>query len=238
MGCRKSKNVEPTTGEVSQTTTANDQVKALAGKLKAEVEKEYGKELETFEAVSFRQQAVAGKLYFIKVNVGDEYIHLRVYDPIPKESEKAAASASSDQKTESAEEKKEESSEEKGESSEENGEGSEEKKEETDGNADSSEEAKGAETQTTEEKSTAKLEGLQKGKKLEDDIAEFETTEEPSEEKEEVPEEPKEEPKEEEPKEEAPKEEEPKEEPKEEGGSSLISMVKSGASDVAGGLGF
>lgn len=33
MGCRESKNKEPTSGELSQTTTADDQVKALVSKV-------------------------------------------------------------------------------------------------------------------------------------------------------------------------------------------------------------
>lgn len=33
MGCRESKNKEPTTGELSQTTTADDQVKAIVSKV-------------------------------------------------------------------------------------------------------------------------------------------------------------------------------------------------------------
>uniref|UniRef100_A0A8W8J2X8 Uncharacterized protein n=1 Tax=Magallana gigas TaxID=29159 RepID=A0A8W8J2X8_MAGGI len=268
MGCRESKNKEPTTGELSQTTTADDQVKALISKVKADVEAEYGKEFTTFEPVSFRKQAVAQNVYYVKIDLGGEYAHIKVNDTVPKECEKAATSKASPEKK--SEEKKEEDnsktdekgegSEEKGEGSEEKGEGSEEKGEGSEDAKDGSEEKETKSTEevavveeTSEEKPTATLAAVQKGKKLNDEIVEFETSEEASEEEEEVTEEPKEEvkeeepkeeevkeePKEEEPKEEEPKEEEPKkeedkEEEKEEGDSSLLSTVKSEASDALG----
>ncbi|XP_062598467.1 protein TonB-like [Saccostrea cucullata] len=209
MGCNQSKNQEPTTGELSQTTVPCEEIKALAEKFKADVEKELGKELDTFDAVSFRKQVVAANVYFIKVKVGDDYAHIRIYDPIPKASDKTAS--------------------EKGEGSEESkGEDSEEKTETATETPGSSKEE--------EQKPTAKFEGVQKGKTLEDDIVEFQEPS-PCEEVqaavEEAPEPPKEEPEKEEPKEE-PKEEEPKkEEPesKEEGGG-LLDTVKAGASSV------
>lgn len=37
--------------------------------MKADVEAEYGKEFTTFEPVSFRQQAVALNVYYVKVRV-------------------------------------------------------------------------------------------------------------------------------------------------------------------------
>ncbi|XP_061176135.1 probable serine/threonine-protein kinase kinX [Saccostrea echinata] len=236
MGCNKSKNQEPTTGELSQTNVPNEEVKALAEKFKADVEKEFGTELDTFEAVSFRKQVVAANLYFIKVKVGDEYAHIRIYDPIPKPSDKAVVT-SSEEKTEPTDEKsaeeKGESSDEKGEGSEEKGEGSEETKDEgsEEKKEDSTKEDAGSseETVAEEQKPTAKFEGIQKGKTLEDDIVEFEEPspcEEVQEAVEEAPEPPKEEPKEEEPKEE-PKEEEPKEE-----GGGILDTIKAGASSA------
>lgn len=254
MGCRESKNKEPTTGELSQTTTADDRVKALVSKVKADVEAEYGKEFTTFEPVSFRKQAVALNVYYVKIDLGGEYAHIKVCDTVPKECEKAATSKASPEKK--TEEKKEENNkaEEKGEGSEEKGEGSEEKGEGSEDAKDGSEEketkfTEGEEVAVVEEKKTATLAAVQKGKKLNDEIVEFETSEEASEEEEEVTEEPKEEVKEEEPKEEEVKEEEPKEEEqkeeepkkeedkeeeKEEGDSSLISTIKSEASDALG----
>ncbi|XP_052710165.1 uncharacterized protein LOC128184643 isoform X2 [Crassostrea angulata] len=254
MGCRESKNKEPTTGELSQTTTADDQVKALVSKVKADVEAQYGKEFTTFEPVSFRKQAVAQNVYYVKIDLGGEYAHIKVCDTVPKECEKAATSKASPEKK--SEEKKEEDNsktEEKGEGSEEKGEGSEDAKDGSEEKETKSTEEVAVVKETSEEKPTATLTAVQKGKKLNDEIVEFETSEEASEEEEEVTEEPKEEvkeeepkeeevkeePKEEEPKEEEPKEEEPKkeedkEEEKEEGDSSLLSTLKSEASDALG----
>ncbi|XP_062600302.1 uncharacterized protein LOC134261934 [Saccostrea cucullata] len=241
MGCNQSKNQEPTTGELSQTNVPCEEIKALAEKFKANVEKELGRELDTFDAVSFRKQVVAANVYFIKVKVGDEYAHIRIYDPIPKASDKAAAT-STEEKTAPTDEQTASG---KGEGSEE-GEG-EDSEETTEGSTDA---GSSKETAAEEQKPTAKFEGVQKGKTLEDDIVEFqepspceevqaaveEAPEPPTEEPEK--EEPKQEPKEEEPEKEEPKqelkEEEPKkEEPesKEEGGG-LLDTVKAGASSV------
>lgn len=41
MGCRESKNKEPTTGELSQTTTADDRVKALVSKVNLDLQRTF-----------------------------------------------------------------------------------------------------------------------------------------------------------------------------------------------------
>lgn len=213
---------------------------------------------EHYELIVYSMSAPS---FFLQIDLGGEYAHIKVCDTVPKECEKAATSKASPEKK--SEEKKEEDNsktEEKGEGSEEKGEGSEEKGEGSEDAKDGSEEKETKSTEevavveeTSEEKPTATLAAVQKGKKLNDEIVEFETSEEASEEEEEVTEEPKEEvkeeepkeeevkeePKEEEPKEEEPKEEEPKkeedkEEEKEEGDSSFLSTVKSEASDALG----
>lgn len=40
--------------------------------MKADVEAEYGKEFTTFEPVSFRKQAVAQNVYYVKVSVSSD----------------------------------------------------------------------------------------------------------------------------------------------------------------------
>ncbi|XP_062598469.1 uncharacterized protein LOC134259886 [Saccostrea cucullata] len=81
-GNHHSKNQKP--GELSPTTVPSEEMKALAEKFKADVERELGKELDTFDPVSFRKLVVLADVYFIKVKIGDEYAHVRIYDPFPK----------------------------------------------------------------------------------------------------------------------------------------------------------
>eukprot|EP01092_Planopodium_desertum_P006976 TRINITY_DN286_c0_g4_i1.p2 TRINITY_DN286_c0_g4~~TRINITY_DN286_c0_g4_i1.p2 ORF type:complete len:111 (+),score=32.22 TRINITY_DN286_c0_g4_i1:46-333(+) len=47
--------------------------------VKAALEAKDGKKYEVFKAVSYTTQTVAGVNYFVKVNVGSEHIHVRVF---------------------------------------------------------------------------------------------------------------------------------------------------------------
>ena len=63
---------------------ADDNVKSLVAKVKADTEGKLGKKYSTFEAVSFTSQIVNGTNYHVKVKVGDNaYVHVRVYQSLP-----------------------------------------------------------------------------------------------------------------------------------------------------------
>ncbi|CAE7689142.1 CSTB [Symbiodinium sp. CCMP2592] len=43
-----------------------------------------GADFEIWKAVSFKTQVVAGRTYFVKVQVGsDSFVHLRIFEPLP-----------------------------------------------------------------------------------------------------------------------------------------------------------
>ena len=59
---------------------ASEDTQQLIEKVKEDVEKTVGHSLETYQAISFISQVVAGVNYFVKVNIGnDKYVHLRIY---------------------------------------------------------------------------------------------------------------------------------------------------------------
>ena len=63
---------------------ATDDVKTLARNMKEKVQEQLGASYETFDAVLYTTQVVAGTNYLIKVKVGDEkYVHIKIYVPLP-----------------------------------------------------------------------------------------------------------------------------------------------------------
>ncbi|VCW70425.1 unnamed protein product [Gulo gulo] len=76
----------------SQPATAETQ--AIADQVKAQLEERENKTYATFKAVAFRSQVVAGRNYFIKVQVDDdEFVHLRVFQSLPHENKPLALSS-------------------------------------------------------------------------------------------------------------------------------------------------
>ena len=63
---------------------ATEDVKTLANNMKEKVQEQLGEKFETFDAVLYTTQVVAGTNYLIKVKVGDEkYVHIKVHVPLP-----------------------------------------------------------------------------------------------------------------------------------------------------------
>lgn len=55
---------------------------------KDQVESQLNKHFDTFDAVSFTTEMLAGSSYKIKVHVGDDqYIHMNVFRPLPNSNE-------------------------------------------------------------------------------------------------------------------------------------------------------
>eukprot|EP01112_Ceratiomyxa_fruticulosa_P016896 TRINITY_DN516_c0_g2_i1.p1 TRINITY_DN516_c0_g2~~TRINITY_DN516_c0_g2_i1.p1 ORF type:complete len:115 (+),score=15.78 TRINITY_DN516_c0_g2_i1:228-572(+) len=66
-------------GGLSHTKHADAKVISIAESVRADLESKVNHHFEIFDPISYRTQVVAGKNYFIKVFVGDEYIHIRVF---------------------------------------------------------------------------------------------------------------------------------------------------------------
>ena len=65
------------TGAFGETKEADEHVKEVLKLIRENLEKQEGKVFETFEAVSFATQTVAGKNYLIKVRTVDLF-HLEI----------------------------------------------------------------------------------------------------------------------------------------------------------------
>ncbi|XP_078087573.1 cystatin-B-like [Mustelus asterias] len=61
------------------------EIQAIVRSLKPAVEEKLNRSFSIFHAISYRSQLVAGQNYFVKVVVGDgdDYIHIRVFEPLP-----------------------------------------------------------------------------------------------------------------------------------------------------------
>ncbi|KAM5182339.1 cystatin-B-like [Mantella aurantiaca] len=71
-------------GGLGDALPADADIQALCNAVKAEVEKQTGGNFSTFTASSYRSQVVAGKMYYIKVKVGDvEFVHIKLLEPLP-----------------------------------------------------------------------------------------------------------------------------------------------------------
>jgi cystatin-A/B len=71
-------------GGFGDTHVINDEVAAIAHSVRAQIEHQAGSAFAVFEPHSYKSQVVAGVNYDIKIAVGsDEYIHVRVYWPLP-----------------------------------------------------------------------------------------------------------------------------------------------------------
>ncbi|XP_010731780.2 cystatin-A5 [Larimichthys crocea] len=78
--------MDPAMGEWSETRYV---IQFICDEVKRQVQIKTGKEYETFKAVNYRSQVVAGTNYLLKVHIGGaNYIHLFVYQELPVYGEK------------------------------------------------------------------------------------------------------------------------------------------------------
>ena len=71
------------TGAHSELLAVEGEIKDILMGFKGTIEEKAGKSFETFEPVKYTKQVVAGMVYHVKINVGGEHIHARVYQPLP-----------------------------------------------------------------------------------------------------------------------------------------------------------
>ncbi|PAA54583.1 hypothetical protein BOX15_Mlig006317g1 [Macrostomum lignano] len=73
-------------GGVSEPRKPTKEEVTLLTAMQAEVKSRLGRSVDQFEPVLLASQVVAGTNYFAKVRIGDsEFIHLRVFQPLPTE---------------------------------------------------------------------------------------------------------------------------------------------------------
>ncbi|XP_046574785.1 cystatin-B-like [Haliotis rubra] len=70
-------------GGASEVKTATESQQKLCDEVKSDLESKASRTFTTYRAISYRSQVVAGTNYFIKVDVGDEHYHLRIFVPLP-----------------------------------------------------------------------------------------------------------------------------------------------------------
>ncbi len=71
-------------GGYGDVTVADEQIQQVADSVKASVESRMNTTLNTYKAISYKSQIVAGTNYKIKVQVGDDkYIHIKVFADLP-----------------------------------------------------------------------------------------------------------------------------------------------------------
>lgn len=81
--CSRHPQTRPLIGGFGEIKDADDKVKEVLGKIRSTLEEKEGKTFETFEAISFKTQIVAGTNYLIKVQYDDGYLHALVFEPLP-----------------------------------------------------------------------------------------------------------------------------------------------------------
>ncbi|XP_008101925.1 cystatin-A [Anolis carolinensis] len=75
-------------GGLSEVKPATPEIQEMVDQTKGEIEKKENKTYSIFKAIEYRTQLVSGTNYFIKVDGGKEYLHVRIYKPLPQSGEK------------------------------------------------------------------------------------------------------------------------------------------------------
>ena len=80
-------------GGASQNKIPEGEELAYFIECKAIVEAAAGASFETFTPVAYTSQVVAGTNFQVKYNVGDSYVHAKIFRPLPHTGEPASVSA-------------------------------------------------------------------------------------------------------------------------------------------------
>ncbi|PVD28793.1 hypothetical protein C0Q70_11388 [Pomacea canaliculata] len=73
-------------GGTSEVKQADEEIQSLCEKIRSDLESKANRSLsaDSFKAVSYKSQVVAGTNYFVKIDVGDgEFIHVRIFQALP-----------------------------------------------------------------------------------------------------------------------------------------------------------
>ncbi|XP_074090251.1 cystatin-A-like [Macrotis lagotis] len=75
-------------GGLSDAKPATPEIQEIVDEIKPMFEDKINGKCETFEAVTYKTQVVAGTMYYVKVFIGnDRYAHLKIIKPLPHTNE-------------------------------------------------------------------------------------------------------------------------------------------------------
>ncbi|XP_036598948.1 leukocyte cysteine proteinase inhibitor 1-like [Trichosurus vulpecula] len=75
-------------GGLSETRPATPEIQKIVDEIKPQLEKKTNEKYDCFETVNYRSQVVAGSVYYVKVHTGcNQYVHLKIYEPLPHTNE-------------------------------------------------------------------------------------------------------------------------------------------------------
>ncbi|XP_073526974.1 cystatin-A2-like [Phyllobates terribilis] len=74
-------NPEDVVGGIGAEKPADAEVQDVCKKVKPQFIKQSGKNADTFQLLSYKTQVVSGKNYFVKVDIGDDFCHLKISAP-------------------------------------------------------------------------------------------------------------------------------------------------------------
>ncbi|KFO30703.1 cystatin-A [Fukomys damarensis] len=76
-------------GGLSETRPATPEIQKIVDEVKPQLEEKTNESYQEFKAIEYKSQVVAGAIYYIKVQVGNNrYIHIKVIQRLPGQSEK------------------------------------------------------------------------------------------------------------------------------------------------------
>jgi cystatin-A/B len=70
-------------GGTGDAMDATKEIQELCDQIRADLEGKVGKTFQKFKARSYKSQAVADTNYFVKIEVDGDFIHVRIYKPLP-----------------------------------------------------------------------------------------------------------------------------------------------------------
>jgi len=70
-------------GGHSSAKVADADIQELVDQVRENVQNQLGRTFTTYEAVSYRSQVVAGTNFTVKVKTDTDYVHVRIFRPLP-----------------------------------------------------------------------------------------------------------------------------------------------------------
>ena len=71
-------------GGIGNAQSADDEIQEIVNTVKIQLGAHApGNESKDLKVIKYRTQCVAGTNYFVKVDAGDQHLHLRIYKPLP-----------------------------------------------------------------------------------------------------------------------------------------------------------
>lgn len=80
-------------GGLGEAQDVDKDIMEMCQALQADIEKDAGKTFNTFTPISYCSQVVAGTNFFVKIGVDGDYIHVRIFKPLPHTGEKPSFKA-------------------------------------------------------------------------------------------------------------------------------------------------